>query len=118
MEKDKILEQLVAIVAELRELCTILRQNAVLTKTNGLLLKRHTARMNALLCHACRIFFSYRCRICHTWAPGHRVDFQDLYILRLVVHSELNTPGPQQYRPDPILTFRKAVIFAFRDVCV
>jgi hypothetical protein len=50
MGKDKILEQLVAIVAEMRELCAVLRQNAVLTKTNGLLLKRHTVRMNALLC--------------------------------------------------------------------
>jgi sulfite reductase beta subunit-like hemoprotein len=50
MGQDKILEQLVAIVAEMRELCAVLRQNTVLTKTNGLLLKRHTARMNALLC--------------------------------------------------------------------
>jgi hypothetical protein len=50
MGKDKILEQLVAIVAEMRELCAVLRQNTVLTKTNGLLLKRHTATMNALLC--------------------------------------------------------------------
>jgi sulfite reductase beta subunit-like hemoprotein len=49
MEKDKILEQLVAIVAELRELCAVIRQNAVLTKNNGLLLKRQSARMNALL---------------------------------------------------------------------
>jgi hypothetical protein len=38
-----------AIVAEMRELCAVLRQNALLTKNNGLLLKRHTARMNALL---------------------------------------------------------------------
>jgi sulfite reductase beta subunit-like hemoprotein len=51
MGKDKVLEQLVAIVAEMRELCAVLRQNTVLTKTNGLLLKRHTARMNALLCN-------------------------------------------------------------------
>jgi sulfite reductase beta subunit-like hemoprotein len=50
MGKDKILDQLVAIVAEMRELCAVLRQNTALTKTNGLLLKRHTARMNALLC--------------------------------------------------------------------
>jgi hypothetical protein len=49
MEKDKILEQLVAIVAEMRELCAVLRQNTVLTKNNRLLLKRHTDRMNALL---------------------------------------------------------------------
>jgi hypothetical protein len=49
MEKDKILEQLVAIVAEMRELCAVLRQNTVLSKNTGLLLKRHTERMNALL---------------------------------------------------------------------
>jgi sulfite reductase beta subunit-like hemoprotein len=49
MGKDKILEQLVAIAAEMRELCAVLRQNTVLTKTNGLLLKRHIARMNTLL---------------------------------------------------------------------
>lgn len=49
MENDKILEQLVAIVAEMRELCAVLRQNAVLSRNTGLLLKRHTARMNALL---------------------------------------------------------------------
>ena len=49
MGRDKILEQLVAIVGEMHELCAVLRQNAVLSKNNGLLLKRHTARMNALL---------------------------------------------------------------------
>jgi len=49
MEKDKILEQLVAIVAEMRELCAVVRQNTVLAKNNGLLLKRHTERMSALL---------------------------------------------------------------------
>jgi hypothetical protein len=32
MEKDKILEQLVAIVAEMQELCAVLRQNTVLSK--------------------------------------------------------------------------------------
>jgi hypothetical protein len=49
MGKDKILEQLVAIVAEMQEICAVLRQNAGLAKNNGLLLKRHTARMNELL---------------------------------------------------------------------
>jgi hypothetical protein len=49
MEQEKILEQLVAIVAEMRELCAVLRQNTVLSKNTGLLLKRHTERMNALL---------------------------------------------------------------------
>jgi hypothetical protein len=33
----------------MQEICAVLRQNAVLAKNNGLLLKRHTARMNALL---------------------------------------------------------------------
>jgi len=49
VEKDKILAQLAAIVDELRDLCAVLRQNAVLSKNSALLLKRHTARMNALL---------------------------------------------------------------------
>ena len=49
MGKDKIIEQLVAVVAEMQEICAVLRQNAVLAKNNGLLLKRHTARMHALL---------------------------------------------------------------------
>ena len=49
MDNEKIFEQLVAIVAEMRELCAVLRQNAVLSRNTGLLLKRHTARMNALL---------------------------------------------------------------------
>lgn len=49
MVKDKLLEQLVAVVAELQEICAVLRQNTVLSKNNGLLLKRHTARINGLL---------------------------------------------------------------------
>jgi hypothetical protein len=49
MEEDKILAQLVAIAAEMRELCAVLRQNSVLSKNTGLLLKRHTQRMNTLL---------------------------------------------------------------------
>jgi hypothetical protein len=35
MEKDKILEQLVAIVAEMRELCAVFRQNAVPSKISA-----------------------------------------------------------------------------------
>ena len=49
MGKDKVLEQLVAIVAEMQEICAVLRQNAILAQNNGLLLRHHTARMNALL---------------------------------------------------------------------
>jgi hypothetical protein len=49
MEKDKLLEQLGLIVVEMRELYAVVRQNSVLSKNTGLLLKRHTERMNVLL---------------------------------------------------------------------
>jgi hypothetical protein len=49
MGNDKIIEQLVAVVDEMRELCAVIRQNIVLAKNNAVLLKRHTGRMNALL---------------------------------------------------------------------
>jgi hypothetical protein len=49
MGKDKVLEQLVAVVDELRELCAVIRQNTVLAKNNAVLLKRHTERMSTLL---------------------------------------------------------------------
>jgi hypothetical protein len=49
MGNDKIIEQLVAVVDEMRELCAVIRQNTVLAKNNAVLLKRHTGRMNALL---------------------------------------------------------------------
>jgi sulfite reductase beta subunit-like hemoprotein len=41
--------QLVAISDELTKLCAVLKQNAMLSKNTGVLLKRQTARMNALL---------------------------------------------------------------------
>jgi hypothetical protein len=49
VDKDKVFIQLVAISHELTELCAVLKQNAILSKNTGVLLKRHTARMNALL---------------------------------------------------------------------
>jgi hypothetical protein len=49
MGNDKFVEQLVAVVDEMRELCAVIRQNTVLAKNTAILLKRHTGRMNALL---------------------------------------------------------------------
>jgi hypothetical protein len=49
METDKILVQLVALLGEVQEISCVLRQNVTLSKNTGILLKRHSEKMNALL---------------------------------------------------------------------